>query len=349
MKDINKILLISHEMTYTGAPRSLLNLARVLIKIGYKISVWSLADGNFKNEFEILNLNVRIVNIQECKKENVIKKFDLIILNTFFTAELCQYMQLQTRTILYLREAENIPDLVINCGLKTRSIKEAREILCVSEYAKEFIQNHYHPQKIGVVHNYVKDEYKKKLNLVKSGIIHYAIIGTIEPRKGQDNVVQAFLQMPEQLRKITKLHLIGRKPEWSSEFWRDLIPEGEERIIYHGEIRNVRDRLKLYEQMNVFIVASRDEACSLVALEGAMLGKALLLSSNVGAKYLDISGDTTYPTEDVEVLCRKMCELTSRKKLLLKGIEMRIKYLSTSTERQYTKKIKKIINEGIYL
>ena len=344
---MKKILLVSHEMSYTGAPRSLLNIAGIFIKMGFCVFVWTLKDGNFKKEF--LKLGVEVRDVADCvyQMQEEIKKFDLVILNTFFTAKLVLYMQSLTRTILYLREAQNIPDLAHDCDLNIEDIRSANEVICVSEYARDFIQINYSPKNISVIHNFVKDEYRRRLNIVHGGVINYMISGTVEKRKGHDIAIKAFLQMPEELQKITRLHIVGRKPEWSRSFWEDLIPEGNERIIEHGEISDEQERLELYEKMNVFIVASRDESCSLVALEGAMLGKALILSENVGAKYLDVTGKSIYPTENVDVLCRKMCELTSRKKLLCKGFKMRKRYLRTSTEKKYISNIRNIVHGEI--
>ena len=52
MKKKQKILLVSHEMTYTGAPRSLLNIAKILKKSGTEVDVWTLKKGDFQREFE---------------------------------------------------------------------------------------------------------------------------------------------------------------------------------------------------------------------------------------------------------------------------------------------------------
>ena len=46
-----KILLVSHELTYSGAPRSLLNMAVLLKKQAYHVEVWSLQNGKFYKEF----------------------------------------------------------------------------------------------------------------------------------------------------------------------------------------------------------------------------------------------------------------------------------------------------------
>lgn len=342
-KKAENILLISHEMSYTGAPRSLLNIAKVLQKAGRKVSVWSLQAGAFEAEFEKINIKVKTISDIKMYK-NLIQQFDLVILNTFFTARIAYYIQDIVRTILYIREAENIAVLEKECCLDMKDIEGAKEVICVSEYAEGFIKSHCKPEKLTVIHNYVKDEFKGKLNFVKEGKIHFLISGTYEYRKGQDIVIGAFMNMPDSLKKKTYLHIVGRKPDWARDYWANLQCLYDSRIIDHGEISDEKQRIALYEKMNVFIIASRDESCSLVALEGAMLGKALIMSQNVGAQYLDPQRKGIYRTEDVYGLCIKMCELTSRRELLIRGMEMRNMYKKTSTVKIYKKNFLKIVD-----
>lgn len=61
---MKKILLLSHELSYTGAPNSLLRIAKVLIKNNFYVEVWSLSDGSFKEEFNKNNIKVYIPNLQ---------------------------------------------------------------------------------------------------------------------------------------------------------------------------------------------------------------------------------------------------------------------------------------------
>lgn len=337
---IKKVLLISHEMTYTGAPRSLLNMSSILREWKILVEVWTLRPGEFEKEFRKVGIHVEKLN--ELTRERI-EKFDLVILNTFFTAYLVEFMQTSVRTILYLREAQNIPQLALDCHLDINDIQKANEVVCVSEYAEKFLRKVCCPQKLTVIHNFVKDEYKGQLNVVRKNTIHFMISGTYEWRKGHDIVLNAFLNMPQELKEITRLHIVGQKPEWAKSYWEQLEKLYDDRVIDHGEIADEKERMQLYKKMNVFIIASRDESCSLVALEGAMLGKALIMSQNVGAQYLDRRQRWVYPTEDSGELCRKMCELTSRKILMVCGIEMRWMYEKTSTKKMFRKSLKCVL------
>lgn len=338
-----KILLVSHELTYSGAPRSLFNIAVLLKNQGCYVEIWSLLGGDFSEEISKANIKLKVINDVNAINYDDVSKFQIVILNTFFTAQFVQKMQSRTRTILYIREAQNIPELANACNLDEENIRRANEIICVSEYAQEFIKNRYSPKNIRVIHNFVNDVYDGTLNIVKNNTIHFIISGTYEYRKGYDMVLEAFNYMPEELQSKTRLHLVGRKPEWARKYWEPLQKKYNYRITDHGEIKDREELMGLYRQMNVFVVASRDESCSLVALEGAMLGKALIMSENVGAKYLDAKKKGIYKTEDAWELCRRMCELTSRRELLIRGIEMRKSYKKTSTAKIYKGKLKEYL------
>ena len=89
MKKKQKIWLVSHEMTYTGAPRSLLNIAKILKKSGTEVDVWTLKKGDFQREFEKEQISVSILS--KTIGEDRLRQYQLIILNTFFTAHLAQH------------------------------------------------------------------------------------------------------------------------------------------------------------------------------------------------------------------------------------------------------------------
>ena len=340
-----KVLLVSHEMTYTGAPRSLLNIAHMLKRAGYMVDVWTIKDGIFSQEFKKEDIDVCVIDSKIKNLKLNLTQYQFVILNTFFSAHLVTDFQKVTKTFLYIREAQNIFQIAHDCQLDVNDICMADNVICVSEYAEKFISAYCMPKKLHVLHNFVNDVYRNDWNIVRDGKIHYLLSGTYEKRKGFDIAIKAFLNMPENLKKITCLHIVGRKPEWAREYWEKLELMYDDRIIDHGEIADENKRYALYRKMNVFVIASRDESCSLVALEGAMLGKALIMSENVGAQYLDKKKAWVYETEDIGGLCRKMCELTSRKKLILNGIQMRQAYKKTSTEKIYKINFFKLITE----
>lgn len=343
-----KILLVSHEMTYTGAPRSLLQIAKILKENECCVSVWTLKEGQFAEEFRKLDIEVRYLEFPKAASERLvqeIKGFQIVIANTIFTASFAIYAQKFTKTILYIREAQNIPQLVESCLLDESDILSVSNIVCVSEYAEEFIRSRFQRDNITVIHNYVDDEFKGNIQQKrvlkkrsKKKKIEFLVVGTIEPRKGQDIAISAFIQLLNKDQQIKGyLHLVGAMPEWAADYQRGLNFDSEKRIIYHGEIHDRRKMLKLYKKMNVILIPSMDEACSLVALEAAMMEKAIILTENTGAKYL-VDSSCIIPIKNSEKMSEKMYEyFCHREKIKEDGRENRKRYLERANKEHYKK------------
>ena len=116
-------------------------------------------------------------------------------------------------------------------------------------------------------------------------------------------------------------------------------------------IGEIQDKKKMYDFINgldVVIIASRDESCSLVVLESAMLGKAILLNSNIGAKYM-VSSKNGYICENNSVISLKdgMTYIYhKRRKIKKMGVHSRKMYKKFASESVYYKNLKKIIGEN---
>lgn len=355
----NRILLVSHEMTYTGAPQSLLRIADVLLNNGYQVEVWTLTKGPLKKEYEAKGIRVITIEFPRQKKGLVtrLKEYSLVLANTIFCAEFAFFAQEHVRTVLYIREAKNIPWILETNKMDPEWLLGAENIVCVSEYAREFLKEAYGIQDVSVIHNFVEDffgsvwdkEQHKKVSsdeiAGQEDITDFIVSGTVEPRKGQDVAVEAFLKLPEELRKIARLHIVGSMPTWAADYHRELKLGTQENVVYHGEYKDRGKLYELYRDMDVFLVTSTDESCSLVALEAAMLGKPLLVTENTGAKYI-VGEECILPTKDIETLCKSMQDcILHAEKWRTCGKENRERYLRHGTRAAYEKSFLSYIGE----
>ena len=328
------ILLITHELTYTGAPRCLYNLAKCLIEEGYRVSVWSLETGEFFREFASLGLDVAYIKSEEFKSASVrqvLSSFDLVIANTVFCAEAALEAQKITKTVLFLGEARNIKRIVKDHSIDPEIVKAVDNIACVSVYAKRALGKFFDRDDLTVIHNYTEDyNHRGEARKPESGKVRFVVSGTVEPRKGQDLAINAFKNIPADVRKNASLHVVGKVPAWSKKYFRSL--KFGNGVCFRNEIQNRIELLEYYKKMDVIVVSSRDEACSMVALEGAMLGKAMIVSDHVGGSYIC---DKNYHFEsgDVNDLGTKM-ELFLREPELIntEGRENRKAYSRYATK-----------------
>lgn len=343
-----RILLISHEMTYTGAPRSLLNLALLLRSRGNYVKVATLKSGPFEKEYRKYGFIVRHYYEERYNYSLLTYKQDLVIANTIFSGNFAIQAQQYVPTILYIREARNLPRLLHENSIPASVITDAENVVCVSEYAADFIRETYHPKSIYILHNFINKKfgYKPLKNVLCDGKIHFLISGTIEERKGHDIAIKAFDILPTNISNKVVLHVVGRIPEWSHEYYESLKLDAKDNVVYHGEIKNTSKMFQLYESVNVVLIPSLDESCSLVALEGAMHGKFLLLSENVGAKYLVTENGLVIPANSVKELSDAIIYIVNNSRILesthLVSYANFIKY---SNKIQYIKKFMKIYSK----
>ena len=125
--------------------------------------------------------------------------------------------------------------------------------------------------------------------------------------------------------------------------------DDDDTIFYHGEIQNRDELIEFYKEMDVIIVASRDESCSLVALEAAMMGKVLIVSQNVGAQYLvkHING-FIFQTGNIEQLAKGMKKYAKTHWLnKMRGKVSRYLYQKYASQRFYFKQLKMVIGRYI--
>ena len=348
VEGINKelVILISQEMSYTGSPNSLLRMARI-IKEKYRVIVFTLCDGPFRKEFEENDIPVIAITKEDIAKSYIRKttlSAKFVIANTIGTSDFIRQYKKEVPIAWYIREAQNLTQY--HKG-RQNELKKFPFVCCVSEYAKEFIDRTFDVNAI-VCHNAVEDCYHES---ICSGTIKVLFSGTVSERKGFDTLISAWEGLNEKFRANSELIVAGRVIPQFKDFFNSIInPEklGKLNIRYIGEIQDRQKYFELLNKVDFVVVPSRDESCSLVALEAAMMGKPLLVSENVGAKYLcKGESETIFKTGDIEDLRRKIEKFISlgHKGLKEKGFFFRNNYLEDSTFEKYQERFNVLLNK----
>lgn len=346
MKKKKKIILVTYDMTYSGSPRALLNLASILLEKKYDVDVWSFHAGAFENELLNIGVNVGLIDekfIYTTEFRKRIKEYDIGIVFTLFCIDVALQMQDYIQTFLYLMEGKNIPQLCRDCNIEDVKISRINNLICVSDYACEFLKDRYRLNDIDIIHNYI-DEVNDRVSKNEDKI-SFIVSGTVEKRKGQDIAIKAFMSLPRKLRNRAELVILGDVPKWSEDYYCS-INNICENIHFLDVIKDSDALYELYEAMDVFLVPSRDESCSLVALEAAMLGKALIVTENTGAKYiLEDNKKNIICNEDSFKLTLLMAEyIKNPESIIDDGKKAHRAYLKYATKEIVAKEINKLID-----
>lgn len=286
-----KIVLLSHNLTVTGAPLALYKIALILRNCGWKVLFVSPRGGHLseilkENEIDYL-IVPHILQAKFSVYQRLFSKFDAAICNTYVGTYAATCLQKFIPTLLYIHEAKDgLINLSNNAehflsGLPvTTLLGELNNVACVSDFAASFYQP-YVKKPINIIHNFVKDtnlpRYCNKSSFLKIGYVG-AIDDTI---KKTDILCKAFADLEKKYPQ-TELHIIGNT---SSVCAQKLIKQYDDKIVWHGEqVGESKD--KLFNEMDIIVVPSLSESCSLVALEAAAFAKPIVITENVGAKYM---------------------------------------------------------------
>lgn len=288
-----RIVFISPEMIYAGAPRSLLRMCKVAAAQGFEPVVWTAKPGPFAKEFEAYGFRVEVVRTNPARPNKVFNRLpdgvELVVCNTVVTDDYVRALEGRVPVVWYVREASNLPDFFRANPERRETLRHSKSVCVVSEYAAAAVAK-YADGPIEVVHNSVEDvsDLAGPYEFAGGGKHRFIQMGTIEHRKGYDLFVEAYKSLPDSYRKRAELHFAGGFINSGSSFSSYLFGqiEGEEGIHFHGLVSDERRKIELMSRMDTVVVASRDESFSLVALEGAMLSKPLIVTENVGAKYV---------------------------------------------------------------
>ena len=172
-------------------------------------------------------------------------------------------------------------------------------------------------------------------------------IGSIEPRKGQDILVNSILKLPKEYLGQIEVFLVGRilNESYNSEL-KKLIGK-HNNIHLMGEISQ-EQLSEIFKDTNIYICTSRDEAFPITILEAMSQNKAII-SFNVGgiSEMIDdgVNG-IVIPFGDTESLRKYIIKLCNDKDYRLSlGTNAHIKFKHAFTIENYGHRFLKLINK----
>lgn len=285
-----KILLIFHNLNIEGAPTMLINAAKVLVGAGYSVSAVSLVDGVYRKELDRLNIPIEIWDSQmvNIKTDKYIMQFNLIIANTVMAFSVVERYNNTVPIMWYIHEGKSIKNFFgKNIPILDKLIKTQTNIVVVSEYVKEWIEKEYGVTNISVLYNIIDTNMESIKCLATSQVremeqVNFTYLGSIDEYKGLDVLLEANHRLEDR----TKIHINYAGNILSQSFYDTIVSRYREDNLQYWGIVTGNDKVRLFQQTDVFVVPSRDESCSLVTLEAFSAQKPVIISDRVGAKYL---------------------------------------------------------------
>jgi len=285
------IFLVSHELNLTGAPIALYYFSEYL-KIKKEQPVFiSTKDGALRKL--LINNNIPVIVYKNIYNSEILLKssslYNLIVINTIVGIPLISFFNNTNIPILWWIHESSLsyPNNIKIPEYFNKNI----HIYCGGHYAAEIFKKHikYFNTKQLLYHipDHTKISNDKKLIIKnKNNKCIFAIVGTLEERKGHDVLIKAIRLLNNEQIKNCLFIIVGKnhcKP--SMYIINKLIKEYPKNIIYLKTL-NRKKIISLYQQMDCLICSSKDDPMPVVVTEAMIFSKIIICSENTGSAKL---------------------------------------------------------------
>lgn len=339
------ILLMTHELTRTGAPMQMLYLSCALLELNKNIVLFSIRDGELLNEF--LSLGVTVVchtmgDVNANWLDKVAELFDVVFANTLVYAPFVNYLSPKMGRVFWWIHESSYYFNDEYC--KNVTIAPSLHILSASLKVKNDLIIKYMNRESKLLNVCVKDE--GMANYGVADRLSFFWVGTYDANKSVDIYLEAFLDLPEEYRNRINLVICGNRTEHEDYYqlamkFADSFPNV---ILYEGM---PHDKLmRIMKSIDVVVVSSVEESTSLVAVEGMMSGKTVICSDGCGvANFIeDGKNGFIFPIRDHVKLSEKMQYIIENKDILIElNNESRKTYETYYTYEAFKENVKELL------
>lgn len=341
-----KILVCSPNLSRTGVPVALMNLAMMLKDMGYGVILASLQGGDLEDELFERNIDY-IPNMIDAYQNpdflKMLQDFNLIILGSIILYDLGRFLtQLHLPIMWWIHESSDewyTQDLPYNSG-NIYYYGGGKRVI------KKF-QEHYPQENIRELLYYLPDICIKKTAFTFKR--RFALIGTFDKtgRKAQDILIQAVKHITVETREKCEFYFVGVASAEKRKEMEQLC--GEYAQIHYIYQMNQQELADFYRQIDVLVCPSRDDPMPIVVTQSMQNGLPSIVSDQVGqSEYIDKhGGGEVFASEDVEALAElliKFAEL-SEDEMEQYGKDAEKIFEQYFSERVMRKNIEKIVSD----
>ncbi len=276
----NVVLLISHELSRTGAPIQLMEFAKALCEIGYNPIVYSLSEGDLV--YNYMNINVPVIcrsgsSISAEWIDELVSGINLIIINTLVLSSFVRYLVNDTRRVFwwihessFMFNKKHYLNIPVSPNLK---------IIAASEKCRGHITN-YMRKEASILNVCIEDCGVSEKNSYDK--ISFLWAGTLDYNKAPEILLEAVFQLPQSY--LEKSNFIIVRHSYINNEYSNLIDNLslKSKNIYLVDSMDHNEFIDLIDSVDSVVITSIEETMNTVAIEGLMKGKVVICSDGCG-------------------------------------------------------------------
>ena len=334
-------MLVSHDLSQSGGPRVVVELARLLVNDGFEVVVVSPLVGPLVDSLvsagAIVAIDPHLLEDDSRALRVLAPLASIAICNTVVTRRCVRALHATVPTIWYLHEVSLIEDWLrvdaalgddfavpwkLWCGsaITAKLVRRWRDDAEVVPYGlvplvvhlSEGLDVDAHLAARG--HDDDRSRHQRDLGTVPTtegatgDLVRIAVFGSIELRKGQDLAIEAIHALDATVRSRVHLTIYGRIlfPDFKRQLEASI---GGAPVSFGGELDPTAYRIAML-QTDIVLVSSRDDTLPLVSLDALGARRVLACTPTTGtADYIE-EGVSGFVSK--EVTARSIAEMLGR-------------------------------------
>lgn len=345
------VLLLNTNLALGGPALALFSVALTLKSIGRKVTYGAMTDGPLKSLLMENNIPVIVDSnllIETMDDNEWVKNYSLIICNTIDYHVFLSNRDTNIPVIWWLHDSMFYYDTV-NIEAINRISSKNLSVFAVGRIAKNSI-NYFRPDLetnnllYGVI-PYKDFCYQEKER--PNNIINFVVIGLIEPRKGQDILINAIEKLEDSIRSKCRFSLVGKDSSlYACELKKRCAGIKEVEFLGIVDRKGINDIL---ENADMLICPSRQDCMPTVCAEAMMHQVPCLVSDSIGtSSYISEENGIIFENENCEMLAEKISWVVNNpERIVDMGKNARKVYEEFFSIEVLNNNVKKIMNNMI--
>jgi O-antigen biosynthesis protein len=344
-------ILFSHDLSASGAPRGLYEVAKVLIDQGHYVLVVSPEDGRFRQRFIELGADVIVDPLALSGHDTIIdlaKNFDVAICNTIVCWQVPKQLISYLPVYLYVMETELIRHFRDSMSGFCEGLASATAIWALGPYSAEKIRQYCGLAALSIESGLEELPISNGDEGYPSDVV-IALVGTYEPRKGQDLAVLGFKRLPLALQAMSRLVIAGRTNDHNFRSRIEQLAEDDPRIVFRNEL-DYWQVTSLLRRADIVLVPSRDDAGPTTAMDVLGAGRILVISATSGVSRYVVDGESGFILHgnDPEDVCATLCRVfEARARWPEIATKARMVFESNFTRQQFKERLLRALDQEL--